>query len=343
MVYDDNLTVELTSHDWLRIYKKNEDEAGTVILTQRRWREEEENIKHQLTQRRFRSEKPNIKPTHVKLVGVYDTNVGDVCKDLFTYISTHAHCDSLSIDNVTDGTEKNRELSCRLFEVLDRLYHLIGLDIRHTDLSEGGRQVLSSISHPELRVLTLSRNRLNVEGEELKATLTRLPQLRFLQLNDSGLGGEELLCGLTQLPSSSPLLQGLAVAGHDLSSGGDQLVQVVEALPQLRLLVISNCQLVSRALCSILEKINTKIEILTIDRNGPVTDRKAHVFDQLWKCKFLTNLSVSSIQFSESEGSQLFSLLSAQKGCLLVDRSDKHIYGHFIKHIDRIRDECLSL
>ena len=67
-------------------------------------------------------------------------------------------------------------------------------------------------------------------------------------MNGSGLG-EELLCGLTQLPSSSPLLQGLLVGYHDLSSGGDQLVQVVEALPQLRLLVISDCHLIIPHAC----------------------------------------------------------------------------------------------
>ena len=223
VVCDDDLTVKFTSNNWLRI--KNKDEAGTVILTQRRWRDEEAKLKHQ-----------QVKHVYIKKV-----NVGEACKDLFTFISTCTHCDSLTIDNVIDGREKNSELSCRLCEVLDRLHNLIELDIRHTDLSEGGRQVLSSISHPHLRVLCLYDNRLNVEGEELKAALTRLPHLRFLNLNDSGLGGEELLCGLTQLPSSSPLLQGLLVGVHDLSSGGDQLVQVVEALPQLRVLNIQNC------------------------------------------------------------------------------------------------------
>ena len=324
---DDDLTVEFTSNNRLLIYKKNEDEAGPVILTQRRWREEEAKLKHE----------------EVKHVLIEKVNVGEACKDLFTFISTCTHCDILNIDNVIDGREKNSELSCRLCEVLDRLHNLIELDIRDTDLSEGGRQVLSSISHPHLRVLSLINNRLNVEGEELKAALTRLPHLRYLEMSDSGLGGEELLCGLTQLPSSSPLLQGLLVAGHDLSSGGDQLVQVVEALPQLRLLVISNCQLVSSALCSILEKVNTNIEILAIEGNGPVTDRNSFIFDHLKDCKSLTDFSVSSSQFSKSDLSQLNSLLSAHGGRLLVDDSDKDLYDRFIKHMNRIKAQCLSL
>ena len=326
MVCDDDLTVEFTSDNRLLIYKNN-NEAGTVILTQRRWREEEAKLKYQ----------------QVKVVYIKKVNVGEACKDLFTFISTCTHCDSLFIYDVIDGREKNSELSCRLCEVLDRLHNLIELDIRYTDLSEGGRQVMSSISHPELRVLTLYDNRLNVEGEELKAALTRLPHLRFLEMSDSGLGGEELLCGLTQLPSSSPLLQGLLVGRHDLSSGGDQLVQVVEALPQLRLLVINRCQLVSSALCSTLEKVNTGIEVLAIEDNGPVTDRKPFIFDHLKDCKSLTDFSVSSSQFSLSELSQLNSLLSAHGGGLLVDDSDKYLYDRFIKHIDRIWDECLSL
>ena len=328
VVCDDDLTVEFTSNNWLKIYKKNKDEAGTVILTQRRWRDEEAKLKHQ----------------QVKHVGIENVNVGEACKDLFTFISTCTHCDRLGIYDVIDGREKNSELSCRLCEVLDRLHNLIGLDIRHTDLSEGGRQVLSSISHPHLRVLTLSRNRLNVEGEELKAALTRLPHLRYLSLSDSGLGGEELLCGLTQLPSSSPLLQGLLVGGHDLSSGGDQLVQVVEALPQLRVLVIGNCQLSSSAVCSILEKVNIHIEIIEIHNNGPVTNRQALILDHINECKSLTYMHVSSSQFSKSEVSQLNSLLSAHGGRLLVDLTSKHpLWDSCIKHITRIAEECLSL
>ena len=325
---DDDLTVKFRSNTWLEIYKKNKDEAGTVILTQRRWRDEEAKIKYQ----------------QVKYVYIKKVNVGEACKDLFTFISTCTHCDSLYIDNVIDGREKNSELSCRLCEVLDRLHNLIELYIRDTDLSEGGRQVLSSISHPHLRALTLGENRLNVHGEELKAALTRLPHLRYLNLNNSGLGGEELLCGLTQLPSSSPLLQGLLVGGHDLSSGGDQLVQVVEALPQLRLLVISECQLVSSALCSILEKVNTNIEVLDVSDNGPVTHRTPLILDHINECKSLTYMKVSSSQFSQSEPSQLNSLLSAHGGGLIVDLTTKHpLWDSYIGHISRISDQCLSL
>ena len=328
MVCDDDLTVEFTSDNWLRIVKKNEDEAGTVILTQRRWREEEAKLIHE----------------QVKVVYIEKVNVGEACKDLFAFISTCTHCDRLAIYDVIDGREKNSELSCRLCEVLDRLHNLIYIDIRRTDLSEGGRQVLSSISHPQLRVLQLYNNRLNVQGEELKAALTRLPYLRYLNLNDSGLGGEELLCGLTQLPSSSPFLQGLLVGDHDLSSGGDQLVQVVEGLPQLRLLVIERCQLVSSALCSILEKVNTNIEILAINGNGPVTDRTPLILDHINECKSLTYMRVSSSQVSKSKRSKLNSLLSAHGGCLLVDPTNKHPQlDSCIKHIGRIRDKCLSL
>ena len=327
MVCDDDLVVDLDEDGWLEITKKNEDEAGSVILTQRRWREEEAKLKHE----------------QVKIVYIKKVNVGEACKDLFTFISTCTHCDILYIDNVIDGREKNSELSCRLCEVLDRLHNLIYIDIRDTDLSEGGRQVLPSISHPHLRVLTLWGNRLNVEGEELKAALTRLPHLRYLQMIDSGLGGEELLCGLTQLPSSSPLLQGLLVYNHDLSSGGDQLVQVVEALPQLKVLVISECQLVSSALCSILEKVSTNIEVLDISDNGPVTDRKPLILYHINECKSLTYMRVSSSQFSQSELSQLNFQLSAHGGRLLVDDVDDDLWDSFIKHVTRIAEECLSL
>ena len=325
---DDDLTVEFTSDNWLKIKKKNDDEAGTVILTQRRWRKEEANIKRE----------------QVKLAGIYDINVGEACKDLFTFISSCTHCDRLNIYNILDGREKNSDLSCRLCEVLDMLQNLIEIDIRYTDLSEGGKQVLSSISHPDLRVLILDENRLNVQSEELKAALTRLPQLRYLEMNDSGLGGEELLCGLKQLPPSSPLLQGLVLDDHDLSSCGDQLVQVVEALHKLRLLSVENCQLVSSALCSILEKVSTNIEILDISENGLVTDKRPLVLDHINECKSLTYMRVSSSQFSKPTLSQLNFLLSAHGGSVLMDIIEGHaLWDSYIDHIDRIADECLLL
>ena len=325
---DDDLEVRLSPGNWLYIRKKNEDEAGTVILTQRRWRKEEENIKHE----------------QVKVVHIGKVNVGEACKDLFTFISTCIHCTRLLIYYVIDGRGKNSKLSSRLCEVLDRLRYLLSIDIRGTDLSEGGGQVLSSISHPELRVLTLWGNRLNVQGEELKAALTRLPQLRWLEMNDSGLGGEELLYGLTQLPSSSPLLQGLVVGGHDISSGGDQLVHVVETLPKLRLLVIDRCKLVGSVLCSILENVNRNIEVLATDHNGPVPDSTPLILDRINECKSLVYMNVSSSQFSKSQLSQLTSLLSAHRGRLLVDvKPGEDLWDSYIDHITRIRDECLSL
>ena len=327
MVFDDDLKVTFINNQ-LDIYKKNVKEAGSVILTQRRWREEE----------------ANIKPEQVKAVRIYTVNVGEACKDLFTFISTCKLCTILVISNITDSLEKKTELPFRLNEVLDRLRHLLLLDIRHIDLSEGGNQVLSSISHPDLRVLNITRNKLYAQGEELKAALTRLPHLRYLNLNDSGLGGEELLCGLTQLPPSSPLLQGLAVGGHDLSSGGDQLVQVVEALPELRLLIIDRCQLVSSAVCSILLKISTKIEILAYGRNGPVTDRKPLIFDHMNQCKSLTYMSVASSQWNPAELSQLNTLISALGGCLLVDVKPGHpLWDSYIGRITSIKDQCLPL
>ena len=323
-MFHDDLKVTFIE-DQLNIRKKNDAEKGNVKLTRERWSKEKTKIKHNC-----------VKGVIIKV------NVGKACKDLFTFISTCTHCTSLGIDNVNDGLEKNSELSCRLCEVLDRLHYLLELDIRCVDLSENGRQLLSSISHPDLRGLTLISNKLYVQGEELRAAFTRLPQLTFLQLNDSGLAGEELLCGLTQLPFSTPLLQALNVGYHDLSSGGDQLVQVVEALPALRLLNIQKCQLVSSVLCSTLEKINKNIEILDISNNGPVTDRKALIFDHIQECKFLTYMQISSSQWSPAKLSQLNFLLSANGGCLLVDPTTKHAqWEKYITHIDRIRDQCI--
>ena len=324
MVADEDVVVKLI-RDWLNIYKESAEGPGRGRLTQGRWKK-----------------KANMKKSQVKHVLIQKVNVGEVCKDLFTFISKCTHCTRLYIINVIDG-RKNSELSCRLCEVLNRLPHLSLLHIRDTDLSEGGRQVLSSISCSNLRVLILWSNSLNVQGEELKAALTRLPQLRFLNLNDSGLAGDELMCALTQLPSSSTLLQGLAVAGHDLSSGGDQLVQIVEALPRLIFLNIRCCQIVSSVLCQVLEKISTDIEVLSIHSNEPVTDKQQPIFDHINECISLTYMHVSSSQWSPAELSQLNSLLSAHGGGLLVGVDPGHsLWKKYNEHVNAIAENCLS-
>ena len=296
-----------------------------------------------LTKRRWKEIEANIKDEQIKEILIKKVNVGETCKELFTFISTCTHCTRLVIVNVTDGREKNSELSCRLCEVLDRLHNLMQLYIRDTDLSEGERQVLSSISHPDLTVLILWGNKLYSQGEDLKAAITRLPQLRFLNLNDSGLAGEELLCLLKQLPSSSPLLRGLAVAGHDLSSGGDQLVQVVEALRRLIFLNIRCCQIVSSVLCQVLEKISTDIEVLSIHSNEAITARRQGILDHINECKSLTYMHVSSSQFSQSELSQLNSLLLAHGGGLLVGVAPGHsLWDDYNEYVNGIADNCLS-
>ena len=301
---DEELEVEFDGDKGhLEITKKNLKRPGMGRLTPEMWTEKE----------------PNIKQEQVKHVHISKVHIEECCNELFSYIYTCINCTCLTLEHVIDGTQKNNELSCRLYKAVDKLHALLHIHLEKIDLCEGWSQLLSSISHPDLRCLCLIENNLTGQAEELKVALTRLPQLGFLHLDDTGLGGEEMLCVLTQLPSSSPLLQGLLVGSHDLSSGGDQLVQVVEALPQLRILSVEKCQLVSSALCSILEKINTNIEILAINDNGPLSDRKAVVFDHIDKCKSLAFIFVSSNQFSESDMSELKSMLSAHGGRVLID------------------------
>ena len=115
----------------LVIKKKNEGEPGTVILTQRWWREEKAKLKYK----------------QIKAVGIKKVNVKEACKDMFTFIATCTNSKRLTIVNAKDGTGNNSELSCKLCEVLDKLHRLLQLNISDIDLSEGGRQVLSSISH----------------------------------------------------------------------------------------------------------------------------------------------------------------------------------------------------
>ena len=153
----------------------------------------------------------------------------------------------------------------------------------------------------------------------LEDLLTRLPQLRFLQLVESGLGGEEMLGVLYQLPVSSPHLQGLLVDSHDLSKTGYRLIQVLTGLPKIRAISIEKCELQGTVVSAVLHQINTDIELLCINDNEAVPDTAPSVFDHIKQCQSLQYMEVSSSQFTKTGLSQLDSSLSAHGGHLLVD------------------------
>ena len=132
---------------------------------------------------------------------------------LFDFISECINCTFLSIYKVIDDTDNNSDLSHHLSVSIKKLTRLIVIDIRDTNLSRGRGEDLSSITSPYLRVLNLHDDNLGGQGEVLEGLLTRLPQLRYLELAGSGLGGEEMLDVLYQLPVSSPLLQMLDDTG----------------------------------------------------------------------------------------------------------------------------------
>ena len=311
----------------LNIYNKDEEGAWMAILTPRHWTGTARKINHH----------------SIKVIRIKKVNVGECCQELFVFISKCINCIELLIYNVIDNTDKNSDLSHHLSVSIKNLTRLIRIDIRDTSLSRGWREVLSSITSPHIRVLTLWGDNLGGQGEVLKDLLTRLPQLRILGLNRSGLGGEEMLGVLYQLPVSSPLLQGLEVGRHDLSKDGDRLVQALTGLPKIRALNIQNCKLQGTVISNILHQINTDIEVLCIDWNQPVPDTGPSVIDHIKQCQSLQYLTVSSSQFTKTALSQLDSSLSAHGGHLIVDATpDDKEAGNLIKQLHRICYECMN-
>ena len=250
----------------------------------------------------------------------------------------------LVMDNVIDNTDKNSDLSHHLSVAIKNLTRLIEIDIRDTNLSRGWREVLSSITSPHIRVLTLIGDNLGGQGEVLKGLLTSLPQLRYLELNRSGLGGEEILGVLYKLIAISPHLQGLGLDHLDLAKAGNRLLQVLIRLPKIRALSIENCNLQGTVISNILHQINTDIEVLCINDNEAVPDTGlTSVFDHIKQCKSLQYMKVSSSQFTKTALSQLDSSLSAHGGHLLVDviTNDEEDRKH-IEQLTRIGEECLN-
>ena len=311
----------------LNIYNKDKEGPWMARLTPGSWKVTARRINHQ----------------RIKSIRIKKVNVGECCQELFDFISDCINCTQLRIVNVIDNTDKNSDLSHHLSVAIKNRTRLIEIDICDTNLSRGWREVLSSITSPHIRVLSLYDNNLGGQGEVLEDLLTKLPQLRILQLNRSGLGGEEMLGVLYQLPVSSPLLQGLLVDSHDLSKAGDRLLQALTGLPKIRLLTIGNCKLPGTVISHILHQINTDIEVLCINDNEAVPDTGPSVFDHINQCQSLQYLTVSSSQFTKTALSELDSSLSAHEGHLLVDATTKHKErGNLIKQLNRICDECLN-
>ena len=280
--------------------------------------------------------------------------MGECCQELFDFISECINCTRLIIVNVIDNTDKNSDLSHHHPVAIKKLIRLITPNVKgnkdkNSDLSHHlsvSIKNLTRLIEIDIRDTNLSggwREVLDGQGEVLEGLLTRLPQLRILGLNDSGLGWEEMLGVLYQLPVSSPLLQGLLVTGHDLSKAGDRLVQALTGLPKIRLLNIGNCKLPGTVISHILHQINTDIEVLLLDRNQPVPGTGPSVIDHIKQCQSLQYMKVSSSQFTKTALSQLDSSLSAHGGHLLVDVTSKHKeWGDVNKQFNRIRDECLN-
>ena len=322
----DPTDIEFTWYGLLRIIKEDDAGPGRVRLTPRRWR---------ATARK-------VNPKKVNVICVEKVNVGECCQELFDFISKCINCTKLLIYNVIDDTDKNSDLSHHLSVSIKNLTRLIEIDICDTNLSRGWREVLSSIASPHIRAFILDRASLGGQGEVLEGLLTRLPHLRFLQLLNSGLADNEILNVMYQLPTSSPHLQGLLVAGHDLTKAGDNLVQVMAGLPKIRGLNMANCELKGTVIRNILHQINTDIEVLLLDRNQPVPDTAPSVIDHINQCQSLQYLTVSSSQFTKTALSQLDSSLSAHGGHLLVDATSKHEkWVYLINQIDTICEECL--
>ena len=296
--------------------------------------------KVRLTLGRWTDVAKKINPQELKSVTLGHVNVGKCCKELFTVLSQCAKCTSLILDYVMDCTDDNRDLAHYLSITMKHLTGLIAISLTNTNLMSGWGKVLSSISSCQIRVLFLIGKDLGGQGKVLRELLTRLKQLRFLELINSGLEGQEMLDVLEQLPISCPLLEGLDVAGHELNEAGDKLVHAVTRLPKLRVLNIENCHLQGTITSNILQQISKDIVVLSISLNQLVPDTPASIFNHIKQCKSLQYLKVSSSQFKET--AQLNSILSEHGGHLLVDATNEHKECENLnKQMTKILEECL--
>ena len=297
-----------------------------------------------LTQENWKKLKVNKKHLQIKGVHIVFVNVGECCKELFSFMAKCLNCKKFITYSIADNTLNNSNLAHHLSKSLKYLQKMVKIDIRDTNLNAGWKEVLLSILSPEVRVLILDKNNLVGHGHELGTLLSRLSLLGFLQISNSGIGGEMLLYVMSLLPQYCPLLMGLLVPNHDLSSAGESLVLTIAKLPKLKLLNIQDCQLQGTVLRNILQDINKGIEVLLLDRNNALSGTQVNPLLALSTSPSLQFLSVSSDHLTSGTLSLLDSNLSEHGGHLLVDATTEHSkYNNVIEHINGIREECLYL
>ena len=284
------------------------------------------------------------KVNHQKVKAIYleNVNVGKCCEELFRFLSKFTNCTELVIKTLIGDKDKIMDLPDHLSRSIKNLKRLIHINIQDTNLSEGWKQVLSSIKSTHIRVLTLYNDDLDGQGEELKQLLFRLPHLKWLELGNTGLKESEMLKMLWEFGDRETSLQVLMVCYHDLSQCVSWMLKILQRLPKIRILNIEGCKLPGDVVREILEQINPDIEVLLFDRNQPVDLQDlSSVFKRLGECQSLQYLTVSKGQFTDAALSQLASSLSAHGGHVLVDdtRCDNE-WENLIKLLDRIHEEC---
>ena len=325
MLQGSKLAINFASN-WLEIYNKDLIGPERERLTLKSWLDLE----------------VNVSPKKVKGVWIKLVNIGDCCRELFTFLSMCNDCHQLLIFDVIDNTRNSGDLSHYLSVSLKKLQNLLRIDIRSTDLGLQWYKVLPAISSSDLRVLVLCDQSLRGQYTHLAATITRLRKLRLLNLNGTDLGKEELRV-LSLLPHRCPRLQGLMVGVNNLSEVEQRLLEAVEGLTMLRLLIINDCSLQGNVFSSVVKKINKGIEVIAFDGNEAMTDVSKNLFKYIGSLKSLKYMLISSHLVPVNTCSQIQATISKNNGHLLVDPTMEHLeWNNYKSLLNRIRDECYS-
>ena len=292
----------------------------------------------QFTEMQLDKIEAEINPLEVTTLQLMLINIEYCCEELFKFLNKCRKCTQFKLRGVTYGTRYNRKFSDCLGLLLNRLPKVTFVDIRDTDLGLGWQGVLQSIvSCSNVQMLILERNNLKGVGKTLEATLTELTQLLFLDLIDSGMTSKELLSVVSLLPEVCSRLRGLLLSRHDLSQGGETLVQVVKGLPVLKSLVLGGCRRPGADLADIITNTTKNIELVDIADNDPITYKGPDLFKQIEQCKSLIYMRVSSSQFSYDEKNKLENLLHQNNGHLLVNVNKTNpLWDRYTKHILQI-------
>ena len=247
----------------------------------------------------------------------------------------------MGLSSVCDDTDGS-EISQGLCAALPHLVNLKRFDLRHIYIGDKMTEVMNSINAPNLKVICLSGSHLSGCGRALVNCLTKLPFLKYLNLNSCKMSANETEEVVCSLPKSCPFLVSILLQGSDLST--TKLDVVVQQLPKLKILNISKCIMDNKEILKTAENAPLGLRILAISNilGGKGVLEEAALYSVIKERHSLMYLCVSEDQISPDGRKKLAAVLAPRLGHLMTEGHNSPWWKNYIIYYNSIAAACME-